>query len=341
MNIVTDVILPLALAFIMFVLGLGLTGADFLRVIKQPRDFFVGAFSQIILLPIIAFILVKVWPISPELAIGVMIIAAAPGGVTSNILTSFARGDVALSISLTAVISLLSVITVPFIIVTSLGLLGSENISQNISLTSMAISMFLIVTVPVIIGMIFRRFASNAAIKFEPIAKKISIVLFIIVLLGAILAEKDNIVSYFADAGLITLALNVVMMIVAFYVAQLLATGNAQKKCIAIECGLQNGTLAIFVGTTLFGGGAFLVGYTSTESDKLEDGSTKIARPISSSTIDLEGQVDVDNGIYASVSLTSLNATFGDYGNASYDLINRKVSKLESKTRSLALQMFF
>ena len=95
--------------------------------------------------------------------------------------------------------------------------------------------------------------------KFEPIAKKISIVLFVIVLLGAILAEKDNIVSYFADAGLITLALNVIMMIVAFYVAQLLATGNAQKKCIAIECGLQNGTLAIFVGTTLFGGGAFVI----------------------------------------------------------------------------------
>jgi BASS family bile acid:Na+ symporter len=243
----------------MLALGLGLTGTDFLRVIKQPKDFFVGAISQIILLPIIAFILVKIWPISPELAIGVMIIAAAPGGVTSNILTSFARGDVALSISLTAIISLLSVITVPFIIITSLGLLGSENVSQNISLTSMAISMFLIVTVPVIIGVIFRRFASNAAIKFEPIAKKISIVLFIIVLLGAILAEKDNIVSYFADAGLITLVLNVVMMIVAFYVAKLFGTGNAQKKCIAIECGLQNGTLAIFVGTTLFGGGAFVI----------------------------------------------------------------------------------
>ena len=259
MSIVTDIFLPIALAFIMFALGLGLTGADFLRVLKQPKDFFVGAISQIILLPIIAFILVKIWPISPELAIGVMIIAAAPGGVTSNILTSFARGDVALSISLTAVISLLSVITVPFIIVTSLSLLDSETISQNISLASMAISMFLIVTVPVILGMIFRRFASNAAIKFEPIAKKISIGLFIIVLLGAILAEKDNIVSYFADAGLITLALNVIMMIVAFYVAQLLATGNAQKKCIAIECGLQNGTLAIFVGTTLFGGGAFVI----------------------------------------------------------------------------------
>ena len=259
MSIVTDIFLPLALAFIMFALGLGLTGADFLRVLKQPKDFFVGAISQIILLPIIAFILVKLWPISPELAIGVMIIAAAPGGVTSNILTSFAKGDVALSISLTAIISLLSVITVPFIIITSLSLLGSETVSQNISLTNMAISMFLIVTVPVILGMVFRRFASNAAIKFEPIAKKISIGLFIIVLLGAILAEKNNIVSYFADAGLITLALNVIMMIVAFYVAQLLATGNAQKKCIAIECGLQNGTLAIFVGTTLFGGGAFVI----------------------------------------------------------------------------------
>jgi BASS family bile acid:Na+ symporter len=259
MSIVTDIFLPIALAFIMFALGLGLTGADFLRVLKQPKDFFVGAISQIILLPVIALILVKIWPISPELAIGVMIIAAAPGGVTSNILTSFAKGDVALSISLTAIISLLSVITVPFIIVTSIGLLGLENVSQNISLASMAISMFLIVTVPVIIGMVFRGLASNSAIKFEPIAKKISIVLFIIVLLGAILAEKDNIVSYFADAGFITLLLNVIMMIVAFYVAQLLATGNAQKKCIAIECGLQNGTLAIFVGTTLFGGGAFVI----------------------------------------------------------------------------------
>jgi len=259
MNIVTDVILPLALAFIMFALGLGLTGADFLRVIKQPRDFFVGTFSQIILLPIIAFILVKLWPISPELAIGVMIIAAAPGGVTSNILTSFAKGDVALSISLTAIISLLSVITVPFIILTSLTLIENSGLDLNISLTNMAISMFLIVTVPVIIGMIFRKFASNVAIKFESIAKKISAVLFVIVLLGAILAEKDNVVSYFAQAGLITLVLNVVMMIVAYYIAQLLASGTQQKKCITIECGLQNGTLAIFVATSIFGGGIYVI----------------------------------------------------------------------------------
>ena len=259
MGIVTDVFLPLVLAFIMFALGLGLTGGNFLRVVKQPRDFFIGALSQIILLPIIAFILVKIWPIAPELAIGVMIIAAAPGGVTSNLLTSFAKGDVALSISLTAIISLLCVITIPFIVLTSVGLLGGSNISQDISLISMSRDMFLIVTVPVLLGMLLRRFASGIALKFEPTAKKVSTALFVLVLLGAIAAERENIISFFAQAGLITLVLNVIMMIVAFCLAQLLGSGTEQKKCITIECGLQNGTLAIFVATSIFGGGMYVI----------------------------------------------------------------------------------
>jgi len=259
MNIVTDVILPLALAFIMFVLGLGLTGSDFLRVIKQPRDFFVGAFSQIILLPIIAFVLVKVWPIAPELAIGVMIIAAAPGGVTSNLLTSFAKGDVALSISLTAIISLLCVITIPFIVLTSVGLLRDSSLTQDISLFSMSRDMFLIVTAPVVLGMLLRKFVSGVALKFEPIAKKISILLFVLVLLGAIAAERENVISHFAQAGLITLVLNVVMLVVAYYIAQFFVSGVKQKKCITIECGLQNGTLAIFVATSIFGGGMYVI----------------------------------------------------------------------------------
>ena len=259
MNIVTDIILPLALAFIMFVLGLGLTGGDFLRVAKQPRDFFVGAFSQIILLPIIAFILVKIWPIAPELAIGVMIIAAAPGGVTSNLLTFFARGDVALSISLTAIISLLCVITIPFIVLTSVGLLSDTNINQDISLISMSRDMFLIVTVPVVLGMLFRKFLSRISSKFEPIARKVSTILFVFVLLGAIAAEGKNIVSYFVQAGLITLVLNITMMIVAYYLAQTFASGIKQKKCITIECGLQNGTLAIFVAVSIFEGGMYVI----------------------------------------------------------------------------------
>ena len=259
MGIVIDVFWPLALAFIMFALGLGLKGNDFLRVVKQPRDFFVGAFSQIILLPIIAFILVKIWPVAPELAIGVMIIAAAPGGVTSNLLTSFAKGDVALSISLTAIISLFCVITIPFIVLTSVTLLSNSNITQDISLISIARNMFLIVTVPVILGMLFRSFASGIAPKSEPIAKKISTVLFILVLLGAIASERENVISYFAQAGLITLVLNVVMMVVAYFVAQSFASGTEQKKCITIECGLQNGTLAIFVATSIFGGGIYVI----------------------------------------------------------------------------------
>tara|TARA_B100000427_G_C15398679_1_gene546652 strand:- start:76 stop:927 length:852 start_codon:yes stop_codon:yes gene_type:complete len=259
MNIVTDLILPLALAFIMFALGLGLTRQDFLRVVKQPRDFFVGAFLQIIILPVIAFFIVKMWTIAPELAIGVMIIASAPGGVTSNLLTSFSKGDVALSISLTAIISLLCVFTIPFIVFFSANLLGDANISKNISLFSMSRDMFLIVTVPVILGMLFRRFVSGFTLKLEPIAKKVSAFLFVLVLLGAIAAERENIISYFAQAGLITLILNIVMMIVSYYAAQNLVTGIKQKICITIECGLQNGTLAIFVATSIFGGGMYVI----------------------------------------------------------------------------------
>ena len=258
MEIVTK-ILPIALAFIMLTLGLGLTTQDFLRVAKQPKDFFIGILSQVFLLPIVAFVIIKIWPVDTGIAIGLMIIAAAPGGVTSNILTSFAKGDVALSISLTAIISLLSVITVPFIIFTSLELLDFNMINKNISLLSMALQMFFIVTVPTLLGMVIRKFAANLTIKFEPLAKKISLILFIIVLIGAIFSEKENIVKYFSDAGLITLFLNLLMMVIAFYLAQFFGTGSKQKKTIAIECGLQNGTLAIFVGTILFGGGPFII----------------------------------------------------------------------------------
>ena len=259
MGIIIDIILPLALAFIMFALGLGLTGSDFARVAKQPRDFFIGFLSQIIILPIVGFILVKFWPISPELAIGVMIIAAAPGGATSNIITSFSKGDVALSISLTAIISLLCVITIPFIVLASLKLLMGTTMNENISLLNIASKMFLIVTVPVLLGMIFRKLFTDGSTLFEPIAKKISIVLFVLVLLGAILSERENIISYFAQAGLITLTLNIVMMVIAYYIAKFFGSGEEQKRTITIECGLQNGTLAIVVASSIFGGGIYLI----------------------------------------------------------------------------------
>ena len=259
MGLISEIFLPLALAFIMFSLGLGLTISDFSRVLKQPKDFLIGAFSQIIILPIVALILVLIWPMSPELAIGVMLIAAAPGGATSNIVTSFAKGDVALSVSLTAIISLLSVFTIPLIVLISLNILVDNYSSISISILDIAIQMFAIVTVPVILGILFRKFMSNFSILFEPIAKKISALLFAIVLLGAVLAEKDNIILYFSQAGLITLILNILMMIIAFYIAKFFVSGVSQRKTIIVECGLQNGTLAIVVATSVFGGGVYLI----------------------------------------------------------------------------------
>ena len=254
MGAISDIFLPLALAFIMFSLGLGLTVDDFTRVAKQPKDFLVGAFSQIIILPCVALVLVLLWPISPELAIGVMLIAAAPGGATSNVISSFAKGDIALSVSLTAVISLLSVITIPIIVLISIHLLSNSSLQISISIFDIALQMFLIVTVPVVIGMLFRNFFHNVSISFNSVSKKISTLLFAIVLVGAILNEKDNVVEYFSKAGMITLILNLLMMFIAFNLAKLLKTGMAQQKTIIVECGLQNGTLAIVVASTIFPG---------------------------------------------------------------------------------------
>ena len=258
MNFITDVILPLALAFIMFTLGLGLTFSDFARVAKMPKNFLIGLVSQLVFLPLVALIIVFVWPLQPELAIGLILIAAAPGGVTSNILTSFAKGDVALSISLTAVMSLLSVISVPLVLGISMGLISNNSLG-SISLTGIAINMFLIVTLPVLLGMIFRASLSYLTKRIEKIAKIFSTALFVLVLIGAILAERQNLVEYFAQTGLVVLILNILMMTIAYYWAKLFSSGRPQLKAISLECGLQNGTLAIFVGTSVFGGGLYIV----------------------------------------------------------------------------------
>ena len=259
MNFVTDVILPLALAFIMFTLGLGLSISDFSNVFKKPKNFLVGLVSQLIFLPIVGLVLVIIWPLPIEIAIGVMLIAAAPGGVTSNILTFFAKGDVALSVSLTAVMSLLSAVSVPIVLAISIGLIGDSSLPESISLTGIALSMFLIVTLPVLLGMGVRSFLNSLTLKIEKSARFISTLLFVLVLLGAILAERENVVSYFAQTGLVVLTLNILMMLIAFYWSGFFGTGISQKKAIAIECGLQNVTLAIFVGTSVFGGGLYII----------------------------------------------------------------------------------
>ena len=255
---IAKTIAPFCLIIIMFGLGLGLTVADFKRLTKYPGDFIVGFFGQVILLPIVAFILIHIISLPPELALGTMLIAAAPGGVMSNILTKFANGDVALSVSLTAVISLISVITVPFIIYNSAGFLNIE-IGKEISMLNIALKMFVAVTVPVALGMIVRALMSDFVISKTLLVQRLSLILFLIVFAAIWIEEWDKITSFIQRAGLIALVLNLTMIFLGYYLAKFLASGVAQRKCISLECGLQNGTLALFVGTQLFDNVVFMV----------------------------------------------------------------------------------
>ena len=257
MEVVTK-IAPIALALIMLGLGLGLTGRDFLRVINNPKDFIIGFVCQLILLPIVAFIIVLILDLPIEIAVGVMIIAAAPGGVTSNVLTKFADGDVALSVSLTAIVSLLCIFTVPLIVFNSAELIGIA-IQKEISMISIAIKMFFVVTIPVLLGMIVRSLMTDFIISKTLIIQRLSIILFLIVFISIWLEEWDKIVSFIVRAGLIAFILNITMILVGYYVAKYLTSGVSQRKCISLECGLQNGTLAVVVATQLFDDIVFMV----------------------------------------------------------------------------------
>ena len=258
MGIVTT-IAPIALALLMLGLGASLTLQDFLRVFKNPKDFFIGFFCQLIILPLVAYSLIIVLKVPFELALGVMLIAAAPGGVTSNILTKFANGDVALSISLTAFMSLISIISVPFIIFQSIDLLNIDYVEKEISVTAIALKMFFVVTVPVILGMIIRKFAGEFINRNVLLFQRISIALFLVIFIAIYIEEWDNIVKFLTSAGKVAFALNISMMIIGFYVAKFFASGIGQRRCISLECGLQNGTLAIFVGTQLFDDMVYMV----------------------------------------------------------------------------------
>ena len=258
MEIVTT-IAPVALAIIMLCLGASLTVSDFSRVIKNPKDFFIGFICQLLVLPIIAYLLIIVLTVPTEMALGVMLIAAAPGGVTSNVLTRFADGDVALSVSLTAFMSLISIISVPFIIFTVIDLFEITYVSKKISMVGISLKMFFVVTVPVIIGMIIRHLTGDLVIRNLKIIQRVSIALFLVVFAAIYIEEWDNIVSFLVRAGTIALILNLVMMIIGFYVAKFLASGAAQQRAISLECGLQNGTLAVFVGTQLFDNVVYMV----------------------------------------------------------------------------------
>ena len=250
---------PLILAFIMFSLGIGLSLENFKRVIVQPKDFIIGAISQVVILPIVALILIFLFPIPTELKIGLILLAAAPGGVTTNVITKFAKGDVALSISLTAVISLLCFITIPFIFSLTYPIITGQNLPFDYSIGSIIVQIFLITTVPVILGMIFKAIFPSFFARTENFFVKFSFILFVFVLFMAIYQELPNILEYFAASGLITLTLNITILIIAYFLCNIFSINVPQKKTILIETGLQNGTLALVVTSLIFSEGIYLV----------------------------------------------------------------------------------
>lgn len=245
-----DVFLPLSLAFIMFSLGVGLTIADFVRVGRVFHAFLAGAVAQLVALPVVAFILLMIFPLEPELAVGVMILSFCPGGVTSNILTKLAGGSVALSVTLTAIVSLIAVITVPVLVGWSadhfMGLAAPD-----IDVTALGISMFAITAVPVGLGIAVRHFATGFAERAERVISVIATVLFVIIVIGALAVNWATFVENIGTLGPVLVALNIAMLLIGFGMARMMGLVEPDAIAVAIEAGVQNATLGITVGALI------------------------------------------------------------------------------------------
>lgn len=247
---IIDIFLPLSLVFIMFTLGLGLTSSDFINLIKKPKSFFVGITNQMVMLPLVAFIIISLMGITKEIAVGMMILASCPGGVTSNMITKLAKGDTALSISYTAVISILTIFTLPLITGLSMNhFMGAE--APPLNLLSLGLTMFCITAVPVGIGMVVRSKNTPYADMFEVTATKISTLLFVIIILGALASEWDTFTNNFLQLGPAIVLLIIAMLAIAYTSSTWFKMSKNQSITVAIESGIQNGTVGITVGNLI------------------------------------------------------------------------------------------
>ena len=247
---IIDIFLPISLIFIMFTLGLGLTLSDFINLIHKPKPFFIGIMNQMAILPLVAFIIISLMGITKEIAVGMMILASCPGGVTSNMITKLAKGDTALSISYTAVISILTIFTLPIITGLSMNhFMGAD--APPLNILSLGLTMFFITAVPVGIGMLVRSKNKSFADAFEVTATKISTVLFIIIILGALASEWDTFINNFLQLGPAIVLLIVMMLLIAYTSSNWFKMSNKQSITVAIESGIQNGTVGITVGNLI------------------------------------------------------------------------------------------
>ena len=254
---IIDIILPLSLVFIMFTLGIGLTIEDFKNILREPKAFGLGIINQMILLPIVAFFIVSIIKLPNEMAVGMMILACCPGGVTSNIITKLAKGDTALSISYTAVVSIASVITLPLIVGFSMQHFLESN-APTINILSLGLTMFLITTMPVTIGLYINTKYHNITVPFQPIANKISTVLFIIIVIGALASEWDLFIKNLNTLAPAIITLIIIMLFIGYNSALWFGISKKKAITISIESGIQNATVGITIGGLILNQGTGL-----------------------------------------------------------------------------------
>lgn len=251
MDNTSNLILAISLFIIMYGMGLSLTLNDFRQIFIKPKAILTGLLNQLILLPLLAFAIISILPIQPEIAIGVIILAACPGGPTSNLISHLAKGDLALSVSLTAISSFVTLFSIPFIINLGLKVVLGQNTDIQLDVATTILQVFAIVIVPLVLGMITRKSSNTFADKMEKPVRLASAFVFVLVLVGIIAKEWSNIADYFAQAGLATLLLNLGTMGLGLLSARLLKLPIKQGISISIETGIQNGTLAISIATIL------------------------------------------------------------------------------------------
>ena len=247
---IINIFLPLSLIFIMFTLGVGLTIQDFKNIIHQPKALFLGLINQMIILPLVAFMILSIIKLPTEMAVGMMILACCPGGVTSNMLTKLAKGDTALSISYTALVSIITVFTLPLIVGLSMQYFMGSN-APNINILSLGLTMFIITTIPVTVGLYINTKYHHSIVSFIPIANKISTVLFIVIIIGALASEWEAFINNLYLLGPAIILLIILMLFIGYKSAKLFSISKEKSITIAIESAIQNATVGITIGNLI------------------------------------------------------------------------------------------
>ncbi len=259
MDKISTIILASSLIIIMLGMGLSLVFDDFKRIFVYPKAIFVGLTNQLIILPLIGFAIALIFPLRPEIAIGIMILAACPGGPTSNLITHLAKGDIALSVTLTALSSFITILTIPFIVNFALKHFLDEGQMIRLDVVETIIRIFAIIVIPICIGMFIRRFKEGFALKMANPVRKASGFVMALVIIGIVIKERENLIPYFQQAGIVALLLNVTTMMVGYYSSKIFNIKNKRAISISIESGIQNGTLAITIAVVLLGNSEFAI----------------------------------------------------------------------------------